>query len=84
MEGFALPHLSILRDFKLPSWEPGSALAWPLPAAPLTIMHANFSLPVVGSPEMVAERDRLLHEDSERVIAHYRKRDRQRAERTWL
>jgi hypothetical protein len=58
MEGFALHHLSILRDLKLPSSEPGSALAWPLPAAPLTIMPANFSLPVVGTPGMVAERDR--------------------------
>jgi len=28
-------HLSILRDVKLPSWEPRSALAWPLPASPV-------------------------------------------------
>jgi hypothetical protein len=29
IEGFVLHHLSILRDLKLPSWEQGSALAWP-------------------------------------------------------
>ena len=29
IEGFTLHHLSILRDLKLPSWEQGSALAWP-------------------------------------------------------
>jgi hypothetical protein len=45
------------------------------------MIPANFSLPVVGTPEMVAERDRLRHEESERVIEHYKERDRQRAER---
>jgi hypothetical protein len=81
MEGFALYDLSILRDLKLPSWEQREKLVWPPPAAPLMMMPANFSLPVVGTPEMVAERERLRHEESERVIAHYRERDQQRTER---
>jgi hypothetical protein len=85
VEGFGLYDLSILRDLKLPTWKPGSVLAWPPPAVPLVLMPAgNFSLPVVGTPEKVAERDRLLHEESERVIAHYKERDRQRAEREAL
>jgi Tetratricopeptide repeat/Leucine Rich repeat len=36
----------------------------------------NFSLPVVGTPEMVAERNRLQQEENKRVIAHYKERDR--------
>jgi hypothetical protein len=82
VDGFGHYDLSILRDLKLPTWKPGSALAWPPPAAPLMLMPAgNFSLPVVGTPEMVAERNRLRNEESERVAAHYKERDRQREER---
>jgi hypothetical protein len=44
------------------------------------VMPANFSLPAVGTPEMVAERDRLRHEESERVAAYYKERDQQRHE----
>jgi hypothetical protein len=47
----------------------------------MTMPDGNFTLPVVGTPEMVAERGRLLNEESERVIAHYKERDRQRAGR---
>jgi hypothetical protein len=83
MEGFGLHDLSILRDLKLPTWEPGCTLAWPPLAAPLMMMmpSGNFSLPVVGTPEMVAERDQVRREENERVIAHYKERDRQRAGR---
>jgi hypothetical protein len=77
MAGFALNHLSILRDLK----RAGSGVAWPPPAATLMVAPGgSFSLPVVGTPEMVADRNRLPHEESERVIAHYKERDRQRAE----
>ena len=47
----------------------------------MLMLAGRFRRPVVGTPEMLAERDRLLHEESERVLAHYTERDRQREER---
>jgi hypothetical protein len=81
-EQVARPVRSILNDLKLPAWEGGAA--WP-PHRPCWGLQLAASMGALPAPpitrEQIAARDAALREDSERVIAHYAARQRERQER---
>jgi hypothetical protein len=74
--------ISILRDLKLPAWEGGAA--WP-PHRPCWGLQLAASMGALPAPpitrEQIAARDAAIREDSERAIAHYAARQRERQER---
>jgi hypothetical protein len=74
--------MSIVKDLKLPAWEGGAA--WP-PHRPcwglqLTASMGKIPAPPI-TPDQIAARDAAQREESERVIADYAARQRERQER---
>jgi hypothetical protein len=83
VEGLLQPDVWIALELRLPAFprETGPILAWPLPPPPASV--ASFVLPGPG-PDWHAElkaRAAARDEESLRVIAHYKERDRQREDR---
>jgi hypothetical protein len=74
--------MSILKDLKLPTWEGG--VAWP-PHRPCWGLQLAASMAAIPAgpitPEQIAARNASRLEDSERVIAGYAARQREREER---
>jgi hypothetical protein len=82
IKGFGLYDLQIIRDLKLPKFEPGGQLAWP-PHRPIDWSSA---VPMARHPgaDWAVEREeraRATRAEHERVIAHYDSMARQREER---
>jgi hypothetical protein len=73
--------MSILKDLKLPAWEGGAA--WP-PHRPCWGLQLAASMARIPGPpitsEQIAVRDAAQREESERVIADYAARQRERQE----
>jgi hypothetical protein len=83
VDHFGLYDLRIPRDIKLPTFEVGPRLAWPLPTMPLSLqIVGSMSLPApAATPEQIAARNAAQQGEGERIIAYYKERDRQREER---
>jgi hypothetical protein len=79
INGFGLHDHSLLRDLRLPTWEPGGAMAWP-PHRPLIIATPPMPCPPL-TPEQIAASKAARREESERVAAHYQQQARGRWER---
>jgi hypothetical protein len=75
--------MSIVKDLKLPAWDGGAA--WPPFRSPcwgLQLVAAMAAIPAGPiTPEQIAARNATRLEESERVIADYASRQREREER---
>jgi hypothetical protein len=83
VEGLLQPNVWISEELRLPFFwrDSGPIYAWPPPTPPV---FASSIVPPGPGPDWQAEikaRNEAQREESERVIAHYRERDRERQER---
>jgi hypothetical protein len=83
VEGLLQPDVYIAEMLRLPFFwrDSGPIYAWPPPTPPLLAPSFVLAGPNPDWQDEIKARNAAQREESERVIAHYRERDRERRER---